>query len=228
MEARNNLLGCLTGTSWGTSATTLRIGALAIMYSAAEYVAPVWGHSAHMKRLDTALNNTLRIITGCLHPTPTAILPPLAGIAPAKLQREEIVDRLARQALSISNHLLSCNIPHIHQFSHQCLVSWKPFPRHAANLIASNLTFNAHGMWNGSRFHAHPSSVCVQTSLLLQVHHYYANSGSPLSTSDQVWDDLGQYIAGAYTTQPFVCVEWRNRRHNISSMTAKPYTPLTA
>ena len=116
------------------------------MYSTAKYAAPVWGHSAHMKGFDTALNNTLQIVTGCLRPTPTALLPPIAGIAPAKLWKEEIVDRLARQAFSICNHPLSCYIPDIHQLFHQCLVSRKPFPRHAANLIASN--FNLQCSWN--------------------------------------------------------------------------------
>ena len=60
--ARNNLLCFLTGTSWGASVTTFQIGDLAIVYSAEEYVAQVRGRSAHTKRLDTALNNTLRIV----------------------------------------------------------------------------------------------------------------------------------------------------------------------
>ena len=149
------------------------------MYSSAEYAAPVWDRSAHTKRLDTALNNTLRIVTGCLHPTPTALLPPLAGIAPAKLQREEIVDRLAHQALSISNHPLSCYIPDIHQLSTNAWCPGDHFLNMQQILLHLILTFNTLGMWNGSRFHAHPSSVCTQTSLPLHVHHYHANSGSP-------------------------------------------------
>ena len=127
VEAQNNQLCCLTSIHWGASAIILRIDAHAIVYSTAEYAAPVWGHSAHTKRLYTALNNILRIVTSCLRPTPTALLTPLAGIAPAKQWRKEIVDRLALQALSISNQPLSCYIPDIHQLSHQCLVSQNPF-----------------------------------------------------------------------------------------------------
>ena len=56
------------------------------------------GVVVHTKILDIALNNTMRIVTGCLRPTPTLSLPTLAGIAPAELQRDVSVHKLATQA----------------------------------------------------------------------------------------------------------------------------------
>jgi hypothetical protein len=42
IKTRNNILTNLTGTGWGAGAETLRITALSLVYSAAEYCAPVW------------------------------------------------------------------------------------------------------------------------------------------------------------------------------------------
>ena len=59
------------GSTWGANAKTLRTAGLAIVYSSAEYVTPVWSRSCHTKKLDVSLNDTMRIITGCVKPTPT-------------------------------------------------------------------------------------------------------------------------------------------------------------
>ena len=37
--------------------------------------------------IDSVLNDALRIVTGCLRPTPTDHLPVLSGIQPAELRR---------------------------------------------------------------------------------------------------------------------------------------------
>ena len=52
----------------------------ALVYSTAEYCAPVWCRSAHTRLIDSVLNDALRIVTGCLRPTPTDYLPVIAGI----------------------------------------------------------------------------------------------------------------------------------------------------
>jgi len=44
------------------------------------------------------LNDTLRLITGCLRPTPTGLLPIMADIAPPNLRREQLTYRLGCQA----------------------------------------------------------------------------------------------------------------------------------
>ena len=48
----------------------------------------------------------MRLITGCLRPTPTAFLPVLSGIAPAPLRRELHTHRLVTKASSNPNNLL--------------------------------------------------------------------------------------------------------------------------
>ena len=71
----------LAGSGWGAGAKTLRTAALSLVYSTAEY------RSAHTRLIDSVLNDALRIVTGCLHPTPTDYLPVLAGIQPVELRR---------------------------------------------------------------------------------------------------------------------------------------------
>ena len=60
---------------------------MSLVYSTAEYCAPVWCPSAHTRLIDSVLNDALRIATGCLRPTPTNHLPVLSGIQPAELRR---------------------------------------------------------------------------------------------------------------------------------------------
>ena len=44
---------------------------LTLLYSEAEYCAPVWCCSAHTHLIDNVLNNAMLIVTGCLRPTST-------------------------------------------------------------------------------------------------------------------------------------------------------------
>ena len=55
--------------------------------------------------IDPAINDTLRIVTGCLRHTPADNLPNLAGIQPAELRRNGATLSLARRAME-SGHLL--------------------------------------------------------------------------------------------------------------------------
>ena len=87
LSSRVTLLRRLLGLGWGAGAETLRIATLSLVYSTAEYCAPVWCRSAHTCLIDSVLNDTLRIVTGCLPPTPTNHLHVLSGIQPAELRR---------------------------------------------------------------------------------------------------------------------------------------------
>jgi len=49
--------------------------------------------------IDPAINHALRIVTGCLRPTPADNLPILAGIQPAELHRNGATLSLARRAM---------------------------------------------------------------------------------------------------------------------------------
>ena len=87
LSSRVTLLRQLMSSGWGAGAKTLCIATLSLVYSTAEYCAPVWCRSAHTCLIDSVLNDALRIVTGCLRPTPTNHLPVLSGIQPAELRR---------------------------------------------------------------------------------------------------------------------------------------------
>ncbi|CAG9137692.1 unnamed protein product [Plutella xylostella] len=61
---------------------------LSILGQTAEYACPIWARSAHAREVDVALNDTVRIVTGCLKPKPLHKLYSLAGIAPPSIRRK--------------------------------------------------------------------------------------------------------------------------------------------
>ena len=89
----------LASTTWGSSAKTLRISTQALVFPAAKYCAPLWSRSPHVKKVDVAINSSLRTISGCPKPTPMLQLPVLAGIAPAGLRGKATTLALARKTV---------------------------------------------------------------------------------------------------------------------------------
>ena len=79
VTSRVSLTRRLAGTTWGASAKTLRISTQAVVFPAAECCAPVWSRNPHVKKVDVAINSSLRTISGCLKPTPRFQLPVLEG-----------------------------------------------------------------------------------------------------------------------------------------------------
>jgi len=75
LTSRVALLRRLAGSGWGAGATTMRTATLVLVHSTAEYCAPVWCRSAHTRFIDPTINDALRIVTGCLRPTPADNLP---------------------------------------------------------------------------------------------------------------------------------------------------------
>ena len=75
LSSRVTLLRRLVGSEWGAGAKTLRIATLSLVYSTVEYCVPVWCRNTHTRLIDSVLNDTLRIVTGCLRPTSTDHLP---------------------------------------------------------------------------------------------------------------------------------------------------------
>ena len=100
------LLRQLMDLGWGAGAKTLRIATLFLVYSAAEYCAPVWCRSAHTRLINNVLNDALHIVTGCLRPTPTDHLPILPGIQPAELRRMGAILSLAHRRSLNPDHIL--------------------------------------------------------------------------------------------------------------------------
>lgn len=72
---------------WETNPDVLCSSAIALCFSISEYACPVWTRSAHVHKLDTTLNDTCRLITGCLKFTKTKQLYMQAGIAPAQIRQ---------------------------------------------------------------------------------------------------------------------------------------------
>ena len=145
VASRNNLLRRLAGSSWGAYTSTLRTGALALVYSAAEYAAPAWCRSTHVKKkLDVTLNDTMRIVNGCLRPTPVKYLPVLSGIAPPALRREHHTATLVEKALLDTSHLLHARITAAQNLGRQRIRSRRPFSDLSCE-IPSNLQLQPNG-----------------------------------------------------------------------------------
>ena len=89
VNTRNNLLRKLTNSRWGAHLATVRTTALALRFSTAEYACSSWGRSRNTGHVDIALNDTCRIITGCLKATPIPCLYALVGIADSQSCQEQ-------------------------------------------------------------------------------------------------------------------------------------------
>ena len=101
VTSRVALIRRLAGTTWGASAKTLRISTQALVFPAAEYCAPVWSRSPHVKKVDVAINSSLWTISGCLMPTPVFQLPVLAGIVPCGPKAESSHPHLGTESSEI-------------------------------------------------------------------------------------------------------------------------------
>ena len=88
VNTRNNLLRKLTNSRWGAHPPTVRTSALALCFSTTEFACSSWGRSRHTGHVDIALNDTCRIITGCLTAIPIPFVYALAGIVPPHIRRK--------------------------------------------------------------------------------------------------------------------------------------------
>ena len=102
LSSRVTLLRRLVGSGWCAGGKTVCIATLSLVYSAAEYCAPVWCRSAHTRLIDSVLNDALHIVTGCLHPH----LLVLSGIQPAELRRLGATLSLAHRGSLDPDHIL--------------------------------------------------------------------------------------------------------------------------
>ena len=106
LSSRVTLLRQLVGSGWRAGAKTLLIATLSLVYSVAEYCAPVWCRNVHTRLIDSVLNDALRIVTGCLCPTSTNHIHVLSSIQPAELRRMEASLSLAHRGSLNPDHIL--------------------------------------------------------------------------------------------------------------------------
>ena len=102
----------MSGQTWGASFNVLQTSAVSLVYAHAEYCAPTWSHSTHTKKIDVALNSTMRIVSGCLRSTPVDYLPVVSGIVPPDIRRSSHTLKICVKAKANHNHLLheiTCN-----------------------------------------------------------------------------------------------------------------------
>ena len=104
---RCNLLKRLASNHWVADFSTLRTSALALCYSVAEYCSPVWSQSQHCKKVDTSLNECLRLVSSCIKSTPTNILPLLSGIEPSDIRRDKSILELRITGSHMLNNVLN-------------------------------------------------------------------------------------------------------------------------
>ena len=149
LSSRVTLLRRLVGSGWGAGAKTLRIATLSLVYSTAEYCAPVWCRSAHTRRIDSVLNDALRIVTGCLRPTPTDHLSVLSGIQPAELRRLGATLSLAYRGSLDPNNILHGLLSGSSDTGQVRLRSRCPFVPGARNLLDNLLPDLASAPLNG-------------------------------------------------------------------------------
>ena len=91
-----------------THVLRVRTGALALVYSAAEYAAPAWCRSTHVNKTTTGCYSQRhdKNSHGCLRPTLVTYIPVLSGIASPALRREHHTSTLIKKALLNTSHLL--------------------------------------------------------------------------------------------------------------------------
>lgn len=95
INTRNGLLHKLIGSVWGSEPHALRVTAIALSFSIGDFASPVWERSTHTQKIDIALNETFRLITGCLKNTPVnklytlSVLLHLKSVDPYRLIENE-------------------------------------------------------------------------------------------------------------------------------------------
>ena len=173
LSTRVSLIRRLAGTTWGAGASVQCTATLALVYSTAEYCAPVWCRNAYTRLIDPVVNNALRIVTGCLFPTLTDYLTVLAGITPAELRCRQATLTLARRSFE-PNHLLHHKIisPELRQSRR--LKSRHPFVPAARELLSNlnQLDIRAVG-W------AKHSWRSERNSCNTRLHHFIYNIDTP-------------------------------------------------
>ena len=166
------LLRRLAGSGWGGGAKTLRTAALSLVYSTADYCAPLWCRSTHTRTIDSVLNDALRIATGCLPPTPTDHRPILLDIQPAELGRLRATLSLAKRGILDPDHILHGQLAGLPDEPRERLKSRRPFVPAAWILLNDLSKLGIHAaQWTNYRWSA-------EHSKRISIHHIFIQRAS--------------------------------------------------
>ena len=106
VRTRNNMLYNLAGSTWGASPDVMRLSAISLVNSVADFGSSVWMYSKHVHLVDTQLNNTLRCVSGAVKATPLPWLSVLCNIVPAHLRRKSLLKNTLSNTNFHQNSLL--------------------------------------------------------------------------------------------------------------------------
>ena len=138
------------------------------------------------KKLDVSLNDTMRIINGCVKPTPAHLLPVLSGIAPANLRINYFTNKISYHAWVNKEHPLHSPVLDAQSLRPQRLKSPQPFYRHAAEHY--NCNYDITEAWNEEwTKHQRPKQLTITPDTT-------APSGSDLPR--KLWVILNRLRAG--------------------------------
>ena len=167
VRARNNLLNRLAGSSWGSNFDLLQTSVLALSYSTAEYCCPVWADSRHTRKLDSALNEGMRLISGAIRSTPVEQLPVLSGIIPPDIRRQTQKYKLFATARNSETHMLHRKvIAESLDTNHSRLTTRKPLLRQARGIGQNGEATTTPNTWAINKWQDRwNNSNC-------QLHHY--------------------------------------------------------
>ena len=115
--------------------------------------APVWCRSAHTRLIDPIINDALRIVTGCLRPSPADNLPILTGIQPAELRRRGATLSLGRRAME-PGHLLHSALTRPSGAAARRLKSRHPFAPATQQLISFSDNNICAAQWTDHQWNA--------------------------------------------------------------------------
>ena len=164
LSSRVTLLRRLVSSGWGAGPKTLRIATFSLVYSTTDYCPPVWCRSAHTRLIGSVLNDALRIVTGCLRPTPTNHLPVLSGIQPAELRRMGATLSLVYRVSLDPDHILYGLLSGSSDTRQVRLRSRRPFVPAARNLLDNLARLGIHASkWTN---HKWKTEYCENASRL--------------------------------------------------------------
>jgi hypothetical protein len=106
IRSRYNLGQMLARTGWGADAKTLRITALSLVYSTAEYGFQVWCNNTHVSKIDTQLNSVMRVISRVVKSTLLQWLPTLTNIKPPHICRKDTLVKTIKKSVDYKHSLL--------------------------------------------------------------------------------------------------------------------------